>query len=176
MTSEASSHPSPLPWPSDARFVEKVWAFIKISPLTTLAIYTALSLIIRENYPLSDYPMYSNPSPERLYYTVTDGEGKALPIQTLTGITCPKIGKIYRKKAHIVEDETDVNYKKLSPEHTQAIGMEIFAQLRKEATKLQQPMPAILELRRTYISYQDGKVIETPEVLAREPSPSPKAP
>lgn len=165
-----------LPWPPDASFWQKVVAFVKISPITALAIYTIVSLIAKENYPLSNYPMYSNPSPERPYYTVTDGDGKPLPIQTKTGITCPKIGKIYRKKADELSDKLDVRAVDLKPEHIQSIGMEIFAQLRHEAEKLKQPMPERLQLVKTYISYKDGKVIETPNTIAQEPAPAPKVP
>lgn len=175
MTADSPAH-APLPWPPDASLKQKIWSFVKISPLTTLAIYTILSLVIKENYPFSNYPMYSNPSPERPYYTIADGDGKPLPIQTKTGITCPKIGKIYRKKAEELGEKLDVNAKELKPEQVQAIGMEIFTQLRTEAAKLKQPMPERLQLVRTYISYKDGKVIETPNVIAQEPAPATKVP
>lgn len=166
----------PLPWPPDASLGRKILAFLKVSPITALLIYTVLSLWAEENYPLSNYPMYSNPSPERPYYTVADGEGNPLPIQTKTGITCPKIGKIYRKKAEELAKKLDIRAVDLKPEQVQSIGMEMFAQLRHEAEKLKQPMPERLRLVKTYISYKDGKVIETPNTIAEEPAPAPKVP
>lgn len=176
MTAETATAPPPLPWPADATFWQRVVLFLKISPITTLALYTIFSLILKENYPFSNYPMYSNPSPERPYYTVADGNGQALPIQTKTGITCPKIGKIYRKKAEELAKKLDIRAVDLKPDQVQIIGMEIFAQLRHEAEKLKQPMPGRLQLVKTYISYENGKVVETPNVIAQEPAPVSKVP
>ncbi len=166
----------PLPWPSDAPFWKKAIAFLKTSPISALLIYTVVSLCAEENYPLSNYPMYSNPSPERPYYLIADGEGKPLPIQTLTGITCPKIGKIYRTKAEKLAKQLDIRAVDLKPENMQSIGMEMFAQFRHEAEKLKQPMPAQLQLVKTYITYENGKVVETPNTIAQEPAPSTKVP
>ncbi len=176
VTAMPDSTAPPLPWPQDASLWQKIRSFLKISPITGLIIYTAVSLIAKENYPLSNYPMYSNPSPERPYYTIADGEGKPLPIQEKTGITCPKIGKIYRKKAEELAKKHDIKAVDLTPEQMQSIGMEMFAQLRHEAEKLKQPMPERLQLVKTYISYKDGKVVETPNLIAQEPAPAPKAP
>lgn len=171
-----SSPPPPLPWPAEATLWQKTVAFLKISPLTALLIYTVVSLWAEENYPLSDYPMYSNPSPERPYYLMADGEGNPVPTQEKTGITCPKIGKIYRTKAEALAKKHDIRAVDLTPEQVQSIGMEMFAQFRKEAEKLKQTMPAQLRLVKTYITYENGKVVETPNIIAQEPAPAPKLP
>jgi hypothetical protein len=55
------------------------------TPLTALAIFVILSLIAKENYPFSNFPMYASPSAERAYFVITDGEGNPIPIGTLTG-------------------------------------------------------------------------------------------
>ena len=171
----ALSMPAPdspaLPWPKDAPWWRKTLLFLKVSPIAALLVYTGLSLAIEENYPFSNYPMYSNPSPERPYYTITDGDGQALPIQTKTGITCPKIGKIYRKKSEELARSLDIRANDMKPEHQQQIAEEMFAQLRTEAKKLNQPMPPTLQLMKTYISYQDGKVVEEANLIAREAKP-----
>ena len=166
----AVTAPAPPPAPTGTNLWPRIWMFIKISPLTTLAIYTLLSLQLEENYPFSNYPMYSNPSPERPYYMITDGEGKALPIQTLTGVTCPKIGKIYRTKSEKLAKELDVRAVDLKPEHMQAISMEMFAYLREEAKQKGQAeaMPPKLRLMKTYLSYENGKVVETPNLIGAE--------
>ncbi|RBP44373.1 hypothetical protein DES53_104193 [Roseimicrobium gellanilyticum] len=147
-----------------------IWKFIKISPLTTLAIYTLVSLQLEENYPISNYPMYSNPSPERPYYMVTDGEGKPVAIQTLTGVTCPKIGKIYRTKSEKLAKELDVKAVDLKPEHQQTIAMEMFAYLRDEAKQKGQTaaLPAKLRLVKNYLTYENREVVETPTLIGQE--------
>lgn len=166
MTAETA--PPPLPVTNDTNLWPILWKFLKVTPLVTLGIYTILSLVLEENYPFSNYPMYSNPSPERPYYMITDGDGNPLPIQTLTGVTCPKIGKIYRTKAEKLAKELDVRAVDLKPEHMQAISMEMFAYLREEGARKKQAMPAKLRLVKSYISYEDGKVIETPNLVGQE--------
>jgi hypothetical protein len=166
----AESVPTPTPSTYGTNLWPRIWKFIKISPLTALAVYTLVSLQLEENYPISNYPMYSNPSPERPYYMITDGEGKSLPIQTLTGVTCPKIGKIYRTKSEKLAKELDLKAVDLKPEHQQAIASEMFAYLRDEAKQKGQTaaLPAKLRLVKNYISYENGQVIETPTLIGQE--------
>ena len=93
----------PLPWPTGATFRQRVCAFLKVSPLVTLAIYTVLSLVIKENYPFSHYPMYSKPSAADLHIQfLADGEGKPLPVAWHTGVTGSKVAKLQanRMKKH----------------------------------------------------------------------------
>jgi hypothetical protein len=112
--------------------------------------------------------MYSNPSPERPYYMIADGEGKPLPIATLTGVTCPKIGKIYRKECEEVANKLDLKKDNLPPEQKQAVGEKMFAYLRAEAVSHKQQLPSKLQLVRMEISYQEGKLSESPEIIARD--------
>jgi hypothetical protein len=146
----------------------RIWKFIKISPLTSLAVYTLLSLQLEENYPFSNYPMYSNPSPERPYYMITDGEGKPVPIQTLTGVTCPKIGKIFRSHTDDMAKELKIKAVQLKPEHHQAISMEMFAMLRREASRKGKVMPLKLRLVKNYLTYENGQVVESPNLIGQE--------
>ncbi len=162
----------PLPWPEGAPFQQRLLTFIKISPITALLIFTIISLIAKENFPFSNYPMYSNPSAERSFYMVSGVDGKPMPVATLTGITCPKIGKMFRKKASDRKLDDD----KLAPAQAQAIGMEIFGLLREQAQKLKQPLPERLRLTRIYITYANKAIVERPVVLAEEPVPTPNIP
>lgn len=146
----------------------KAWAFLKRSPIGALLIYTALSLLLKENYPFSNYPMYSNPSAERPYYTVADGNGQPIPVQKLTGITCPKIGKIYRKKAEELAKKHDIKAKDLPPAMVQQVCDEMFAQMRHEAKGKNQVLPDQLQIIKSYISYKDSKVVEEVELIGKE--------
>lgn len=145
-----------------------VWKWLCSTPITILALYCAVSLLLEENYPFSHYPMYSNPGADRSYYIVADAAGQPIPIADLTGITCPKVGKMYRKKAQEAGKPLKLNSSSLPPDLQQKVGEEIFAQLRQYARQLNKEMPAKLILQKIEISYRDGKVTENPEVLARE--------
>jgi hypothetical protein len=146
----------------------RVISFFGTSPITTLIIYCVLSVLIRENFPFSNFPMYSNPSPERFYFTISEADGKGLPVGTLTGITSPKIGKIYRKKADEFSKKTKVSPSKFDAAQVQAIGLDILTFLRHEAENRKQTLPLKLQINKIVISYQDGKIVETPSVFAKE--------
>jgi hypothetical protein len=105
---------------------------------------------------------------DRSYYVVADADGQPIPIADLTGITCPKVGKMYRKKALELGKHLKFGGSSLPPEQQQKVGEEIFAQLRQYARQLNKEMPAKLILQKIEISYRDGKVTENPEVLAKE--------
>lgn len=138
------------------------------TPLTALLLFCVVSRSLEENYPFSHYPMYSDPSDTRPYFSVTDGQGNPIPIATKTGVTAPKIGKIYRKKADDRGKKLGVDDKKLPHAEVQAIGMEMFHYLREEAAERKQTMPDKLQLRRTEISYENGQIVETSEIFAQE--------
>jgi hypothetical protein len=139
-----------------------------------LAIYCGVSLVLKENYPISNYPMYSNPSADRSYYIVADAAtGKALPIATISGITCPKIGKIWRDKVATLTKKNKISKDELTPEQKQQIGQAIFDELRGHAKDNQRTgLPEKLALERMDILYRDGVMSEVPTTLATELEPS----
>lgn len=148
------------------------WGAVKTAlgttPLTVLVVYCLISLILKENYPFSHYPMYSNPGADRSYYILADAEGQPIPIAELTGITCPKLGKMYRKKAEDLGKRSGLSSSNLPPAQRQKVGEEIFGQLRLYAKQLKKELPSRLALQKVEITYRDGKVAETPETLAAE--------
>jgi hypothetical protein len=155
------------PSPPD-KLIPAAWYWLMRTPLTVLAIYCLVSIGLEENYPFSHYPMYSNPSAGRSYYMMADAAtGNPLPIADLTGITCPKIGKIWRTK--IAEIKKDKDKSEIDEKATnQAVGLSFFDQLRGYAKEKNQVLPARLQIRRVEISYSGEEVVETPEILATE--------
>jgi hypothetical protein len=69
------------------------------TPLTALALFVTLSLVAKENYPFSHFPMYASPTAERSYFFIADDGGNPIPVGILTGLTSAQIGKTYRKKS-----------------------------------------------------------------------------
>ena len=137
------------------------------TPLTTLAIFVAVSLVLRENYPFSHFPMYSSPKAPRAYYLVTNSEEQPLPISTLTGVTPPKIGKIHWRKSR----EQEVAARKLGKSHSGSdhqAGREICAMLREQAAVRGQNLPQGLRLFRVEIQYDRGVIKERKELLFAE--------
>ena len=137
------------------------------TPLTTLALFVAVSLVLKENYPFSHFPMYSSPTAPRAYYMVTDSGGQPLPISTLTGVTPPKIGKMHWRKSR----ERESAARKAGARQVggdDEIGREICAMLREQAARRGQVLPQGIQLFRVEIQYHDGKITERRELLFAE--------
>ncbi len=163
--------PQTSPPPTDSphsRPMGSVWKWLRNTPITILALYCAVSLLLEENYPFSHYPMYSNPGADRSYYIVADAAGQPIPIADLTGSTSPQVGKMYRKKAEEAGKPWKLKSSSLTPDLQQKVGEEIFAQLRLYAKHMKKTLPDKLMLQKVDVSYRDGKVTENAEVLARE--------
>jgi hypothetical protein len=146
------------------------WRFTWRTPLLFLVIYCLISLFLKENYPISHYPMYANPSADRSYYIVADAAtGKPLPIATVSGITCPKIGKIWRDKVGALTKKEKITKNDLTPEQKQKIGQAIFDELRGHAKDYTRTgLPNRLLLQRVDIIYRDDIMSEVPTTLATE--------
>jgi hypothetical protein len=138
------------------------------TPLTALAIFVTLSLIAKENYPFSHFPMYARPGAERSYFVITDGGGNAIPVATLTGLTSPQVGKTYRKKSMERRGEAQELGKEERIERDRIIGREIFDALRQRAAKRGNDLPEKLQLHVVEIRFVDGQVRETKRLLFAE--------
>lgn len=81
-------------------------------PLAALIAVLFVSVQVKESFPLSHYPMYSNPRPEVRYFYLAkelDGEMEPVPIKVLCGISAAKLGKIYRAYRGVYCDEVGRN-------------------------------------------------------------------
>lgn len=67
----------------------------QIAPLSGGILITLLCLLLKENFPFTHYPMYSNFEDQTYYVWLGDGEGEPIPIQNTTGIRLGRIKKIY---------------------------------------------------------------------------------
>ncbi len=108
------------------------------------------------------------PSSERGYFVVMDGEGKPIPVGTLTGITASQVGKAYRKKSKELSLERPQVARQSRADRDRAVGMEIFEMLRQQAAKRGKDIPEKLQLHLVEIRFEDGQIKETKRVLFAE--------
>ncbi len=140
------------------------------TPVGSLAALCAVSLVLEENYPFSDFPMYSNPSPEREFFVVRDADGGPIPVATLTGITSPKVGKIYRRKATEASPEGIRGWRDLPLSESQRIGGELLSYLREQAERRNRgTLPERLRLELVRFGHEEGRFVERSKLLAEEP-------
>ncbi|MFT4548035.1 MAG: hypothetical protein ACI8XO_000037 [Verrucomicrobiales bacterium] len=67
----------------------------QLAPISVAIGVTIVCLVVKENFPFSHYPMYSNFEDQTYYVWLADREGEPIPAQTLTYHRLGKIKKIY---------------------------------------------------------------------------------
>lgn len=130
-----------------------------------------LSIWVQDFFPLSHFPMYSDPDESENYFYVAtleeNGETKALPIRALTSITAPKVKKMYKSWARAYADELGKSDRKMTKEERAEVGRDLLTFLRKQADERGREMPEVLALVEVWIVYDnDTGFSETPETVA----------
>ena len=141
----------------------------KLIIVIALPAFCVLSLLLRENFPFSQFPMYGNPTAVAQYYHLTDGDGKPLPIVTLTGKTAPQMGKMLRTYRDQRLKEIKPAVKDLPEKDWAVICQKVLDYLRQQAAVKKLALPVKMKIMSTEIRYRDGKVDETPKVFYAEP-------
>ncbi|MCB1064963.1 MAG: hypothetical protein KDN20_18850 [Verrucomicrobiae bacterium] len=130
-----------------------------------------LSIWVEDFFPLSHFPMYSDPNESENYFYVgtTDekGETKPLPIRALSSITAPKVKKMYKSWARDYADSLGKSDRELTKEERAKVGRDLLEFLRKQSADRSQDLPENLTLVEVWIVYDnDAGFSETPEVVA----------
>ncbi len=133
-----------------------------IHPLLAVPVFIFVTQKAGEKYyPLSNFPMYSNPSDWDDYVYLTDAEDKVLPIQWHTGLSCARLGKIFNTtmKKHGLKQSA---VKRNAPPDVEAqVGQAVLADARSMAEKRQRPLPEKVRIHRVIIERQeDGRITE----------------
>ncbi len=149
-------------------------------PFFCLPLLVAGSLLLEDDaYPFSHFPMYSDPDESENYLYLakpdSDGDGKpdALPVRTLTGLTAPKIKKMYKRYLKDHAAELGKKDTELTDEERAEIGREILAYYREQGVARGSEMPEELLLMEVWIEYDEtvkGGLSETTTLIARQKS------
>ena len=149
-------------------------------PIFPLACLIPLTQIVRDEYPISHYPMYSQPSPKELRFQyVTGADDKPLPIVWHTGITPSQVGKKYsRHKAILIEKEekrTGESLEELTGDLEKTVksaaGTEALEFLRKLslARKPAQHLKQSIKLYEVTLGFGEGHFTENEKIVAELP-------
>ena len=139
-------------------------------PAKVCATLVIFSLIARENYPLSHYPMYDRFTDHTFYVYVADGNGEPLPVQTVTGTRTSRIKKPYDKALDKLRKRLGKRKRELTPEESREAGLAALSKLYKDASaeakaKLQKSSP--IRLYQVDIYARDGEIDkQAPELIA----------
>ena len=147
-------------------------------PLGQFVLFITFLYQVKENYPFTHIPMYSDPEARAPYYHLADGDGKALGVKTHGGITNPKMRKMFRKRLEILCKEKGYDKNDPPQEAIDAIGKEVIAFLRKHAVERGNPLPDTVRLIHVLIepAPQPDGFKETSTLSTRTSRPPPPGP
>lgn len=191
--------PNALRWP--ARFVIPVLIFMGLSqslwkmrgqplhawlwrpflnPIPIIVAFMWFSYQVKESFPISHYPMYSDPEPVREYMYVAGYYGdelKPLPITNLTKITVFKVRRMYRSRRDLFRKPKKLKLGDLTYEHKAIYGTEVLEYLQGEAARhgvvANDEVPqkwALIEVTVTY-DFETQKFNEAEKVIATRDLP-----
>jgi hypothetical protein len=149
------------------------WIFFKHS-FFAVPLVVFLSLWVQDFFPLSHFPMYSDPdeSEDYFYLATVDEEGEItpLPVRSLANITAPKVKKMFKSWAEDDARAIGKSRKELSDEQRAEVGERLLLFLKDQAEKRGRgdDFPDDAALVQTWIVYDNETGIsETPAVVAR---------
>jgi hypothetical protein len=140
----------------------------KLLVVLALAAFCGVSLVAKENYPLSHYPMYADPGSTSEYFYLAGSSGDPLPVRTLTGVTSSQLGKILRKRGDDRARDLGVHRRELPAAEWGPICQQTLDELRARATAHGKVVPEALRLVHATIELRDGEVVESPVTFYSE--------
>jgi len=159
---DASAPPSPPPAPKPPSRL----AAVARHPLFHFLVLVAFAYQIKEFYPFTHIPMYSDPEPRAPYMFLTDAGGHALGVRAHCGVTNPRMRKMYhgRLKQHCREHGVDPA--NVPPAVEQQVALEVIAFLRERALKRDRPLPETVRLMNAVVLPAADGFTETSSLLA----------
>ena len=149
----------------------------KLAPLTVAIGVTITCLAVKENFPFSHYPMYSNFDDQTYYVWLADSNGEPIPVQKVTYMRLGKIKKIYNTGLQKVRENSrnakgkkprkrDLTLTQRRPPGDETLRW-IYANSRPYAQEILREA-APLRLYQVDIRIEENHVIEDPAELVGE--------
>jgi len=150
------------------------WSWTR-HPFFPVGLFALASLALEENYPFSEFSMYSNPTTRPLHYHyVTDGDGTELPILTHTRLSPSKVSKMFNRSCRKEDERTEKMPKGERPSrkerHAQAAYLTL-EYMHRESMKLSKKrhLPDEIQLVEVSIIYGEDGFTEEKEIVAKYP-------
>ena len=151
------------------------WVVTRYSIFCLPAIVALCILAEDKFYPLSHFPMYSDPDEsENYFYLVTfrkkNDEPRPLRVRNLTGLSAPKVKKMWKPYSRDFADELGKKDTELTLVERAEIGRVILGEMREMAANRGKELPERLGLVEVWIVADPEKGwTETTAIVARQP-------
>ncbi len=143
------------------------------NPLSPLAVFIAVSLILKENYPLSHYPMYSGIVKKTHYFYVADGDDNPIPTRENFGKSASAIKKMYGAHLGDIAKAKDTRPYKLGWDEQVEAGSDLLDHLRERGEQRsfwKRNRPEKIRLIRVDISRDGSGIVREKRLVVEAPS------
>ena len=151
-----------------ARWARGAAGWIQRSKTLPLLLLTTACLVIGEQYPFSNFPMYSSFTDRTYYVYLADGADQPVPSVPLVGMSTPTLKKVYDGEVRRALRRLKVRRQNLTAEQKQAIGAPILSRLRSSAPAGDERLPEVLRLYQVDIELHDGRFEKRRTLIAEE--------
>lgn len=139
-------------------------------PLLFCAVMTAVLWLVGENYPFSNFPMYSNFQPETDYLWISDGNDQPLAVQKVFGHRTSTLKKVFGRNIKSTRDDVKqrtgrgVKLEELPPEAWEAAGVETLRWMCLSTRNA--ALPPVIRLHRVELRLKDEEILPTSHRVA----------
>ena len=137
------------------------------SPFAPLLLITAACLLIQEQYPFSDFPMYSRFGRGTHYIYLTDGDGQPLASYAAVGVSTATLKKMYETELRQEARRLGSRRGKLGDEPKRIAAERLLNGVRRsEASGTLGPLPPVLRLYEVQIRLADAQLQTETKLVA----------
>lgn len=144
-------------------------------PFRALLLVVLFLFVVKERYPFSNFPMYSNLDKEADILYVTDQADQALPMDSVFRTGSGTSKKMYKKELNSLTKTTGRKLEVATPEDRAAAGRAVMATIleRIRPKNLPAGVTHLRLYRKTFRLENGGLAHLEPEFLAEFPVPTP---
>lgn len=153
-----------------AGWARSALGWISRSETQPLLVITVACLLIAEQYPFSNFPMYSSFGDSTYYVYLADGSGAPLSTYATIGVSTATFKKMYESALRAEMRKLRIPRKQLSEEQLQTLGTRVLAQLRSSpgAVGSGNPLPETLRLYEVQVRLADGELKKETRLVAEQ--------
>lgn len=140
-------------------------------PCGLLCALTAVCLLLREQFPFSNFPMYSNFGNDTDYVHLADAEGQPLATLSVAGLNTATLKKLYQGELNREVARLRIPRRKLSAEQKRIAGERLLLTLKSSRFAHEQgaQFPPRLQLREVNISRSGDHFLKRSVLIAEQP-------
>ncbi len=132
--------------------------FLRGLPCKPLLLLVLACLLVREQFPFSNFPMYSSFTNKTFYVYLADGAGQPVAAAPSTGLRTSQLKKIYQRELRKEEQSPGRPQARLTTDEKRTAGERVLATLKKSQwVRERSTLPSVTRLYEVNILFREGR-------------------